>query len=95
MKYNLLQQSEQSNCIYSMARENRHSDKEIKDWVCAHIHQLLQERESAERNELKAEIKIMDEHGISHNYTVFLELSELNGKAEWIVRNIVRPEQLR
>jgi len=78
-----------------MARENGHSDKEIKDWVCAHIHQLLQEHENVKRNELKAEIKIADEEGEAHDYTVFLELSELNGREEWIVRNIVRPEQLQ
>lgn len=72
-----------------------HTDKEIKEWVCAHISQLLEENKDSDETEFNASITIPDEHGVEHPYTVFLEQSELDGKEEWIVRNIVRPEQLQ
>ncbi|WP_134090601.1 hypothetical protein [Olivibacter sp. XZL3] len=72
-----------------------HTDKEIKDWVCAHISQLLKEDRDTDETEFKASITIPDERGVAHPYTVFLEQSELDGKEEWVVRNIVRPEQLQ
>lgn len=73
-----------------------HTDQEIKDWVCAHIQELVSEhyQEGSDRA-FKASIHIHDDKGIPHDYTVFLELSELDGAETWVVRNIVRPEQLQ
>ncbi|MCL4639069.1 MULTISPECIES: hypothetical protein [Olivibacter] len=72
-----------------------HTDKEIKDWVCSHIHQLIQENEASSETEFKTSVDIEGEDGRVHTYTVFLERSNINDREEWIVRNIVRPEQLQ
>lgn len=72
-----------------------HTDKEIKDWVGTHIHQLIQENEASDETEFKANIDIEDTDGLSHSYTVFLERSGGGEKEEWVVRNIVRPEELQ
>ncbi len=72
-----------------------HTDKEIKDWVCSHIDALVRKHKQEDMNEFSVAIKIKDREGESHPYTVFLEFSDVEGKKEWIVRNIVRPEQLQ
>lgn len=72
-----------------------HTDKEIKNWVCQHIDELLHEYVQGEKNEFSAVIEIPDEEGEKHPYTVFLEFSDIAEENEWVVRNIVRPEQLQ
>ncbi|MEH6308160.1 hypothetical protein RYH73_21060 [Olivibacter sp. CPCC 100613] len=72
-----------------------HTDKEIKDWVCNHIHQLIQENEASEQKEFNANVDIEGTDGTVHTYTIFLERSGSEEEEEWIVRNIVRPEQLQ
>ncbi|QNL49455.1 hypothetical protein H8S90_22440 [Olivibacter sp. SDN3] len=72
-----------------------HSDKEIKEWVCAHLDELVEEHCPPEENEFSAEVLIQDREGRAHRYTVFLELATFDDKTEWIVRNIVRPEHLQ
>lgn len=72
-----------------------HSDKEIKEWVCTHLDELIDEHCLPGENEFDAEVIIPDREGQKHHYTVFLELSSLEDKQEWLVRNIVRPEQLQ
>ncbi|GAA4796528.1 hypothetical protein GCM10023231_26250 [Olivibacter ginsenosidimutans] len=78
-----------------MAKETQHSDEVIKNWVCSHIDQLIQTYGKTNGNEFKAEIQLADDNGIMHDYTVFLEYSEIDGQDTWVVRNIVRPEQLQ
>jgi|GEM_PF-3466129 len=72
-----------------------HTDKEIKSWVCTHIHQLVSEHCPTGANEFNVPIQLADKEGTVHDYTVFLEFSELSGEENWVVRNIVRPEQLQ
>jgi hypothetical protein len=72
-----------------------HTDKEIKEWVCSHIDTLVKKHRQEDTNEFSVAVRIKDKEGKSHPYTVFLEFSDIEGKKEWIVRNIVRPEQLQ
>jgi len=78
-----------------MDKGSAHTDNEIKDWVCTHIGQLLQTDRHTQEKEFKAQIKIPDAAGGLHHYTVFMELTEIDGHTEWVVRNIIRPEQLQ
>lgn len=73
-----------------------HTDQEIKEWVCAHIQELVAEHgDDGNDSTFKATIRIDDPKGVAHDYTVFLESSPLDGEENWVVRNIVRPEQLQ
>lgn len=72
-----------------------HTDKEIKDWVCSHIQTLVDENMRQGENEFSVAIEIDDKEGKSHPYTIFLELPDVNGEDEWVIRHIVRPEQLQ
>lgn len=71
-----------------------HKDEEVKAWVNEHIDQLVEDHCLPGEKEFQAEIELADDEGVVHRYAIFLEYTDDKNAEGWVVRNIVRPEQL-
>ena len=74
--------------IYTMQDE-----KKIREKALEHL-QSLSETELDGLHEIDFEIHLQNEKGATERYTVFLERGSVDGKQDWMVRNIIQPDAL-